>query len=285
MSDEKKKSEKSKLVKILGGLAVAGVIAYNGWVVWYNAEGSVRSTTKELLTELIPQSLDEKVVEFVEVENFKIDSTAKHKWVGEANAKVKVKESGKTGSIRFTFDVEEKKEDKGEMVYVQNLLVDEASAAELLGEETQSQEKEENVGSVKAEITNWSAYVHDLEEKAEKLTSIQSPEECKKEEGRTVEDVFEVVDVFKAEEDDDGKHVEIARVSAKCPTVGGRKVQILIPNVENSAAAYKNAIGLSKGVRVKAFGMVYFEKNAVFSAGLEDPSIVAVKLEIVKDGQ
>lgn len=280
MSDEKKKSEKSKFVKILGGLAVAGVIAYNGWVVWYNAEGSVRSTTKELLTELIPQSLDEEVVEFVEVENFKIDSTAKHKWAGEANAKVKVKESGKTGNIRFTFDVEERKEDKGEMVYVQNLLADEASAAKLLGEVTVSQKVENAADTAKAEITDWVAYVHELEEKAEKLTSIQSPEAKKKEKGRTVEDVFKVMDVVKQEDDDDGEHYELARVRAK---TGGRKVDILVANVENSASEYKKAIGLSVGMRVKVFGVVYFEENAVFSMGLGDPSIVAMKLEIVED--
>lgn len=281
-----KKSGTSKLVKILSSLAVViGIGAYNGWVIWYNnGGGAVKETTEKILVELIPQSLNEDVVEFVEVENFKIDSTAKHKWAGEANAKVKVKESGKTGNIRFTFDVEEKKEDKGEMVYVQNLLMDEASAAKLLGEDTKSQGEEANAGSVKAEITNWSAYVHELKEKAEKLTSIQRTEAKKKEEGRTVEDVFEVVDVFKETEgDDDGEHYEIARIHAE--TVTGCKVHILVPNVENSAAAYKMAINMSTGVWVKSFGVVYFEKNAVFSMPLDEPSIVATKLEIVEDGK
>ena len=282
MSDEKKKSEKSKLVKILGGLAVAGVIAYNGWVVWYNAEGSVRSATKELLTELIPQSLDEEVVEFVEVENFKIDSTAKHKWAGEANAKVKVKESGKIGNIRFTFDVEEKKEDKGEMVYVQNLLADEASAVELLGRETESVEDEvktngrgsQDMG--KPEITDLSAHVAALKERAENMTTLQQSELREKEEGRTVEVVIKVIDVHKEEYSDDGKSVDVACIDASSG------ISVVVPNIKNTASAYKKAIGLVKGTRAKVVGILCYTKG-ILVLDWDKPMVVATKLEIVED--
>ena len=296
MSDEKKKSEKSMLVKILGGLAVAGVIAYNGWVAWYNAEGSVRSTTKELLTELIPQSLDEEVVEFLEVENFKIDSTAKHKWAGEANAKVKVKESGKTGNIRFTFDVEEKKEDKGEMVYVQNLLVDEVSAAKLLRDEVLCEDVTKAkvdgfLGASKPEIKDWVAYVNDMKEKAQKVTTFQEPELRKEEEGRAVEIVFEVSDVSKTVEYDDGERVDVAVIFSECQTTRGEiwRFGVLVPNVKNTAVTYQKALRLTKGARVRAFGVIYyidegFPNGILLSAHLSTPSIVATKLEVIEDG-
>ena len=302
-SQATKKSGTSKFVKILGGLAVVVgiavyigipaynglVAAYNGWVIWYNnGGGAVKATTEKLLTELIPQSLNKDVLEFVEVENFKIDSTAKHKWAGEVNAKVKVKESGKIGSLRFTFDVEEKMEDDQEMVYVQNLLRDEASAAKLLGEVTASQEVENTADTAKAEITDWVAYIVDLQGKIKNMTTLQREKLCKSEEGRYARGTFIVSNVRKASEF--GKEQEVVEISGDCSDEGGAAncFSVFVVNSKNGAVAYKTALGLTKGMRVQAFGTVYFSPISMLLLSSEVPivpSLAAYKLEIVEDGQ
>lgn len=280
MSDEKKKSEKSMLVKILGGLVVVGFIAYNGWVIWHNnGEDPVKATTKELLTELIPQSLEEDVVEFVEVESFKINNTTKDKWAGEANAKVKVKETGNVGSIRFTFDVEK----KGEMVYVQNLSGDEESCSKLL--EGNESKKEEKTDASTSKITDWGAYVVDVENKAEKMTALQKVELCKKEQGRAVAIEIEVLDVRKSTEYEG----EVVEISATCAIKGGdiRNLSVLVENGRKTSAVYKKALELIRGTRVRIFGTVHYSSLALdiisSMGGVATPNtIVATQIEIVK---
>lgn len=276
VKNEEVKSSKSKVIKALCGLGVVALIAYNGWVVYNNhfGSGSVKGTVKELLVENIPQCLDEDVIGFVELEDVKLDKLSDNKWDGEATARLKARGTGKTGSGRFTFEVEK----KGSMVYVNNLKIDEASAENLLADENPEAPNEGvSEGGSKSKVTDWASYVKDLNTKAEQMTDVQKQELCQSEVGRPVEIVVTVDDVSELSEDGGSCYVIQSRTLP-----ANQNTYVYVSDVENSREAYKQAKLLRKNSKIKVIGVIFFIESPFFLN--IDPRIACLQLsDLVED--
>ena len=139
------------------------------------------------------------------------------------------------------------------------------------------------------EITDWESYVKNLRLRSANMTKLQRGELCKSEIGRVAEVEIRVRDVGKRNWqgwDYDEEIVIDAEYLAggDCHRI---PICVLVQNVKGSRQAYKQAFLLKKGMSVRVLGRIYYNPLTLdvleFSPELEEPEILAIKLEVVDD--
>ena len=139
------------------------------------------------------------------------------------------------------------------------------------------------------EITDWESYVKNLQCKLANVTTLQRVELCKNEIGRIAEIEIYVRDVSKriGQMDYDEAIVIDAEYQVGGDWSRRMPIRVLAPNVKGSWQAYQPALLMKKGMCVRVLGRVYYDfwtlNMPELSHGLEEPEILAIKLEVVDD--
>ena len=301
---------KSKQKEVLGGIIVVIAIFIGRG---YYQQHSCFKTAEELFVSLQTDVLSE--VEGVEVKEAKIEELNKKYPVGSFGVKVcfwiewciqGVCEYSGTGRIVYR-----NKQTGAEIVCRANLLVSvtkadhdnlnvkvsqefvnlsvqdftkfvadssECAVEDCQGGEIASARSDEGTskGVRKAKITDWAAYVEELDAQANRMTEIKKKELCAAEIGRPVEIEIVVKDVSEMS-DEDGNPICV--ISSWLELQGGiRNVYVYVCNTENTCETYVKAKNLTKDSRIIVSGAVLFLDGPVILG--VDPRIVCHQIKL-----